>query len=126
MKPDCAFEPDAAEIRCVECEKLTGLTGTCEDVGFCADCKEDFIQGAMHEGGTRAQAEAAFSATLVSLIEGAPFKTKFIPRRVLHVAVDGKPLCGAKGGPHPLTNNQNESNCKRCLKRLAAQKAIQS
>jgi hypothetical protein len=122
VNADCAFEPDAVEVRCVECEKRTGLMGTCTDLDFCASCKEEFIQGAMHDSGaTRAQAESQFSAMLISLIEGAPFKAKYVKSRALHIAIDGQPACGAKGGPHPLTTNPNESNCKRCLTKTAKQ-----
>lgn len=120
MKPDCAFEPDAVEVRCVECERPTGLAGTCQEIDFCSSCREDFISGAVHDGMTRAQAEAEFSAMLISMIEDAPYKAKYVTKRVLHVAADGKPLCGARGGPHPLTTNPNDSNCKRCLKKSAA------
>jgi hypothetical protein len=96
--------------------------GTCTDIDFCASCKEEFIQGAMHDSGaTRAQAGSQFSAMLISLIEGAPFKAKYVKHRALHIAVDGQPACGAKGGSHPLTTNPNESNCKRCLTKIAKQ-----
>lgn len=117
MALDCAFEPDAVDVRCVECEKPTGLVGTCQEIDFCASCKEDFIQGAMHDRSTRTEAEAEFSAMLISMIEGAPFKAKYAKHRALHFSIDGKPACGAKGGPHPLTHNKNETNCKRCLRR---------
>lgn len=115
---ECAFEPDAVEVRCVECEKPTGLVGTCRDIGFCASCREDFIQGAVHDGRSRTKAEAEFSAMVISMIEGAPYKAKYARRRVLHIQVDGKPACSVKGGPHPMTTDPNESNCKRCLARM--------
>jgi hypothetical protein len=118
---ECAFEPESTEIRCVECGKPTGEMGTCTDLDFCASCKEEFIQGAMYDGATRAQAESRFSAMLISLIEGAPFKAKYVKSRALHIAIDGQPACSAKGGPHPLTTNPNESNCKRCLAKTAKQ-----
>jgi hypothetical protein len=115
MTPDCAFEPDAVEVRCVECDRPTGLMGTCQDIDFCASCREEYVQGIMHDGSTRAEAEVDFSAMLISLIERAPYKAKYAHRRVLHIAVDGKPACAAKGGPHPMTTDPHESNCKRCL-----------
>jgi len=120
MTPECAFEPDAIEVRCVECGKPTGLMGTCQDVDFCAACKEDLITASMHDGLTRAEAEAEFSAILISQIEGVPYNVKYVRHRVLHVSIDNKPACGAKGGPHPLTTNKNESNCKRCLRKMKA------
>jgi hypothetical protein len=113
--PDCAFEPDAVEVRCVECQKTTGLSGTCNDIDFCASCKEDYILSSEAHGSNRTQAEAEFSALLITLIEGAPYKAKYAHRRVLHIESSGNPLCGARGGPHPLTINAAESNCKRCL-----------
>lgn len=116
---ECAFEPDSIEIRCVECGKPTGVTGTCQEINFCASCKEDFIQGAMHDGATRTAAEARFSALLISMIEGAPYNAKYAPRRVLHLSVNGKPACGVKGGPHPTTERAAESNCKRCIIKYA-------
>jgi hypothetical protein len=70
MKPDCVFEPDSVAVRCIDCGKPTGLTGTCKETDFCSSCKEDFIQSAMKAGPTRSEAEAKFSALLVSLIEG--------------------------------------------------------
>lgn len=115
---ECAFEPDAVPVLCVECEKPTGLMGTCRDVDYCASCKEEFIQGAIYDGATRAAAEKRFSAMIISMIEGAGYKAKYATRRVLHVSVGGKPACSARGGPHPLTTNPNESNCKRCLRKV--------
>lgn len=112
---ECAFEPESAEIRCVECDKPTGEIGTCRDIGFCGECREKFIQGSMHDGATRKKAEAEFSAMMIGMIEGSPYKAKYAPRRVLHLSVNGSPACGVKGGPHPMTENKNEVNCKRCL-----------
>lgn len=112
---ECAFEPESSEIRCVECDKPTGVMGTCRDIGFCMDCREGFIQEAVYDGATRKQAEARFSAMVISMIEGSPYKAKYAPRRVLHLSVDGRPACGVKGGPHPMSGNKNEVNCKRCL-----------
>lgn len=112
---ECAFEPESTEIRCIECGKLTGIMGTCADVGFCAHCREQFIQGCMEDGTARTKAEVRFSEMVIGMIEGAGYKAKYVPRRVLHLSVDGRPACGIKGGPHPLTENKNEANCKRCV-----------
>lgn len=112
---ECAFEPESTEIRCVECDKPTGQMGTCRDIGFCAECREQFIQGCMDDGTTRPRAEARFSEMVIGMIEGSPYKAKYAPRRVLHLSVDSKPACGARGGPHPLTENKHEVNCKRCV-----------
>lgn len=117
---ECAFEPESAEIRCVECGKPTGLMGTCADVNYCDPCREGFIQGAMYDGATRQKAEAQVSAMLISIIEGSPYKAKYAPRRVLHLSIDGHPACGVRGGPHPMTEKKNEVNCKRCVVKAAA------
>lgn len=119
MSGECAFEPDITEIHCVECGKGTGQTGTCKDVGFCVACREGFITSHVAVGHTRREGETSFSEMLITMIEGRGYNSKFMPQRVLHVASDGKPLCGAKGGPHPITANCDESNCKRCLRRGA-------
>lgn len=116
---ECAFEPDAIDVRCIECEKPTGLMGTCRDINFCTSCREAFIQGYTYGGSTRVEAEAEFSAMLISMIEGAPYKAKYTPHRVLHFSIDGKPACSARGGPHPMTANSNESNCKRCIAQIS-------
>lgn len=107
---ECAFEPDATEILCVDCGKSTGQMGTCQDVGFCDECRSIYIAG---------KGEAEFSEMLISMIEGTPYRAKYIPRRVLHLSRAGHPACGTKGGPHPLTTNKNEVNCKRCLTQSA-------
>ena len=122
MIGECAFEPDATPILCVECEKPTGLTGTCQDVDFCASCKQELIDGAMADGASRQEAERRYSAMLIGMIEGRPYKIKYVTRRVMHLRVEGRPACGIKGGPHPMTANPNESNCKRCLKSESANK----
>lgn len=107
---ECAFEPDSVEILCIDCGKPTGITGTCEDVGFCQPCRDTYIAAGI--------TETEFSEMLISLIEDQGYKAKFHPHRVLHISLDGKPACGIQGGPHPLTTNTNESNCKRCLQRI--------
>ena len=112
---ECAFEPESTEIRCVECEKPTGEMGTCRDVGFCAECRESYIAAGMAHGLSRTASETDFSEMLITMIEGRGYKAKYKTRRVLHLSVDGKPLCSVKGGPHPLTTNRDETNCKRCL-----------
>lgn len=71
----------------------------------------------MAHGTTRQQSEARYSAMVISMIEGASYKAKYARRRVLHPSVEGSPACGVKGGPHPMTKNKNEVNCKRCLAR---------
>jgi hypothetical protein len=113
---ECAFEPESTEIRCVECNKPTGKMGTCQEVDFCSSCRDEFIQGSMYDGATRVEAEARFSAMLVSMIEGTPYRAKYARQRVMHISIDNKPACHARGGPHPLTTNPSDSNCKRCLK----------
>lgn len=117
---ECAFEPESAEIQCVECEKPTGLMGTCADVNFCNSCREEFIQEYMANGTTRPKAEARFSAMMISMIEDAPYKAEYARRRVLHLSSGASPACGVKGGPHPMTENKNEANCKRCVAKAAA------
>ena len=106
---ECAFEPESAEIRCVDCDKPTGVMGTCRDVGFCEDCR------ARYES-SDSIGKAGFSEMLISMIEGEGYQAKYAPKRVLHFSVEGKPACNAGGGPHPLTTSRDESNCKRCLK----------
>lgn len=112
---ECAFEPESTEIRCVECEKPTGVMATCRDIGFCAECRDMYVDAGVQHGLTRQASEADFSAMLVSMIEGSGYKAKYARRRVLHLSVDGYPACGVKGGPHPMTQNKNEVNCKRCV-----------
>lgn len=119
MTNECAFEPDIVEIHCVQCGRPTGETGTCRDVGFCAACRRKYVDALVARGVSLQAAKADFSAMLIGMIEGRHYKVKFVPQRVLHIASDGKPLCGAKGGPHPLTTNRDESSCKRCMKRGA-------
>ena len=116
---ECAFEPDIVQIPCVECGKGTGQTGTCKDVGFCVTCREEFISAGVEAGRTRKESETSFSEMLVTMIEGRGYRSKFKPQqRVLHLSRHGSPFCGIKGGPHPLTANADEANCKRCLKVL--------
>jgi hypothetical protein len=103
---ECAFEPESTEIRCVDCDKPTGVMGTCRDIGFCAECRASYVG----EYG-----EIGYSEMLITMIEGENYNAKYKPRRVLHLSVNDKPLCGVKGGPHPLTTNRNEANCKRCV-----------
>lgn len=109
---ECAFEPQSTEIRCVECDKPTGAMGTCRDVGFCAECRAGYVA-------EESIGEAGFSEMLISMIEGRGYNAKYKPRRVLHLSADGKPICGVKGGPHPLTENKNEANCKRCVSKAS-------
>jgi hypothetical protein len=116
MDNECAFEPDISEILCVECGKGTGQTGTCKDLGVCMACREDFISSGVAIGFTRREAEISFSEILITMIEGRGYNSKYKPRRVLHFARSGTPVCGIKGEPHPVTTNVSESNCKRCLK----------
>jgi hypothetical protein len=54
---------------------------------------------------------------VITMIEGKSYNAKYTRKRVLHLSVDGKPACGARGGPHPLTSNRDESNCKRCVRK---------
>jgi hypothetical protein len=107
---ECAFEPDSVEIRCVDCDKPTGVMGTCRDVGFCTECRIAYETCDTVD-------KVGFSEMLISMIEGKHFNAKYARKRVLHLSVDSKPACGAKGGPHPLTSNKDESNCKRCVKK---------
>ena len=91
--------------------------GTCHEVDFCSSCRDEFIQGLIYDGATRAEAEARFSALLIGMIEGTLYyKAKYARHRVLHISIDNKPACRARGDPHPLTTIRDESNCKRCLK----------
>jgi hypothetical protein len=118
---ECAFEPDMTEIRCVECNRTTGRMGTCRDVDFCAACREEFITSGVSVGFTRKEAEVSFSEMLIAMIEGRGYNSKFKPQRVMHLSRHGSPYCGIKGGPHPLTEDVNQSNCKRCLKVVASE-----
>jgi hypothetical protein len=108
---ECAFEPDMMEIHCVECGKNTYQTGTCEDVNFCAGCRQDYIDSQTAVGYTVREAEISF----ITMIEGRGYKARYKPQRVLHLSRHGSPYCGIRGGPHPLTANVNETNCKRCI-----------
>lgn len=120
---ECAFEPESTQIRCIECGKPTGEIGTCQDVGFCAGCRADLIDAGIAEGMSPEASRAEFSAMLISMIEGKGYNAKYVKRRVLHLSVNGKPACSAKGGPHPLTENENEANCKRCVTRISQSEA---
>ena len=113
---ECAFEPESTEIRCVECGQPTGVMGTCQDVGFCQHCRQEFIDAFVAEGFSRKEGGPRFSEMLVTMIEGQGYKARYAKSRVLHLSIDGTPACRAKGGPHPLTENKNEVNCKRCVK----------
>lgn len=112
---ECAFEPDSIEVRCVECGKPTGTLGTCADIDFCAKCREDYVDVCMAEGMSVKAANVRLSEMLITMIEGQGYKSKYKPKRVLHLSVNDNPACGVQGGPHPLTTNINEANCKRCL-----------
>lgn len=105
---ECAFEPESTEIRCVDCDKPTGQMGTCRDIGFCAECRAAYV----NEPNI---GEKGFSEMLIAMIEGKGYRAKYVARRVLHLSISGQPACGARGGPHPLTENKNEANCKRCV-----------
>lgn len=103
---ECAFEPDATEIRCAECGGPTYESGTCQDIGFCAKCRAMWID---------IIGEQEFSEMVIGMIEGEHYRAKYAPRRVLHLAFNGRTACNAAGGPHPTTANKTEVNCKRCL-----------
>jgi hypothetical protein len=89
---ECAFEPESAEIRCVDCGKPTGEMGTCQDVGFCAKCRTVYVS-------EPSIGEAGFSEMLIAMIEGRRYNSRYKPRRVLHLSVNGSPVCSVKGGP---------------------------
>ena len=112
---ECAFEPESTEIRCIDCEKPTGEMGTCQDIGFCAECRASQISAGIEQGLSREASEAKFSVMLISLIEGSRYKAKYRTKRVMHFSVNDEAACGARGGPHPMTENKNEVNCKRCV-----------
>jgi ribosomal protein S27E len=104
---ECAFEPDSFEVRCMDCDRRTGVVGTCKDVALCPACRAGYIAAGF--------SELEVSEMIITLIEGRGYKTKYVRKRVLHLSINGKTVCGAKGGPHPLTTHRNESNRKRCL-----------
>jgi hypothetical protein len=108
---ECAFEPDSVEIRCVDCDKPTGVMGTCRDVDLCSECRASYVKAGF--------SKAEVSELLITMIEGRGYRAKFAHRRVLHLAIDGYPACGIKDGPHPMTTNRNETNCKRCVTKAA-------
>ena len=104
---ECAFEPDATDILCSECDKPIGMTGTCRDVGICESCRADWIELLGEQG---------FSEMLISMIEGRGYRSKFMPRRSMHYGTGGIPLCGARNNQkQPTTVKRAEVTCKRCL-----------
>lgn len=107
---ECAFEPHSAEIRCERCGNGTGVMGTCQDLDYCDSCREYLIA----EHGAQ-----KFSEIRISLIEGREFKAKYMTsKHVIHFSIDGNPLCGQRGGPHPGTSNPDDVTCKRCAAKL--------
>jgi hypothetical protein len=106
---ECKFE--LSEIRCVECGKPTGDIGTCDDRAYCSECRTIF---------EKLKGKNAFARYVVRLIE----REKYHPKsRVLHFdSGSNLPLCAARGGPHPLSKNINEVNCKKCLRKSVTAK----
>lgn len=108
MDAECRFEPDALPILCVDCEKPTGEMGTCDDQGLCAACRQEYIAVGV--------SEVKVSRMMIGLVSGEHgYKPQ---RRVLHFDNGSGPVCHARGGPHPVTVNRNETNCKRCVRKL--------
>lgn len=111
MSNQCAFEPDSVEITCFECDKpIVGTSGTCTDKGLCPACRTAYLDAGL--------SEQDVSAMLISVIEGEPFNAKYIRHRVLHFNDGTGVACHASGGPHPVTDDRNATNCKRCLRAI--------
>lgn len=114
MSQECKFEPDALPILCVDCDKPTGEMGTCDDHGVCAECRQLYLDAGI--------SEKEVAGMMIGVVSGEyGYKPQ---RRVLHFNAGNGPVCHARGGPHPMTQNRNETNCKRCLSKLPEMLAI--
>lgn len=108
MTQECKFEPDALPILCIDCDKPTGETGTCDDHGICNDCRQKYLDAGINERDV--------SIMMIGVVSGEyGWKPQ---KRVLHFDNGTGPVCNARGGPHPVTVNRNETNCKRCVRKL--------
>lgn len=105
---ECRFEPGVVPLRCDNCNRnIPGTVGTCEDRDLCPACEQMMLAGTWT---TKEIAVYRFHLA-------AGFDTKMFPtNRKLHFGLVN-PLCATRGGPHPLTENIDEVNCKRCLRR---------
>lgn len=110
MERECRFEPDALPILCVDCEKPTGQMGTCDDRDICASCRQEYRDVGI--------SEAEIAALAIGVISGQEFGWK-PTKRVLHFDSGSGPICNVRGGPHPVTVDRNETNCKKCVRKLA-------
>lgn len=110
MSAECRFEPGLA--RCTECGAPTDEPGTCEDFAYCWKCRKALVDIMGEEEGER-----IYGSYVLTAIEGHEYKPK---HRVLHFNNGGGPVCHARGGPHPVTDNRNETNCKKCVQAIAA------
>lgn len=106
---ECRFEPEGFPILCIDCEKPTGEMGTCDDKGICPVCRQKYLDADFTE------AEVA-----VMVIGVVSDEWGYKPRnRVLHYDNGSGPVCHARGGPHPVTDQRNETNCKKCVRVLS-------
>lgn len=109
MTEECRFEPDATPIICLDCDKPTGEMGTCDDHGVCAACRQKYLDAG------RTKDEVA--TMMIGVVSGEfGYRPK---KRVLHFKIESGTACHARGGPHPVTDNRNETNCKKCVRALA-------
>jgi hypothetical protein len=96
---ECRFE--LKDLRCANCNRLTGNLGTCDDVDLCAKCRRDYDE-ANHPN--------ASAKLIVKLIEGHKFHPVI---RAVHLSSNGQTLCGRKGN-HNTTAEAEDVTCKRC------------
>lgn len=111
MQQECQFEPSFA--RCSECGAETDEHGTCEDYALCWRCLKVISDGL----GFEAEARRDYGQNVLAAIEGHKYRPG---HRVLHYDEGGGPVCHVRGGPHPVTDSRNETNCKKCVRVLAS------
>jgi hypothetical protein len=105
---ECAFEPGFAS--CAECGRSTDELGTCKDFALCYHCKRELVENMGDD-----EANRIYRSYILTSVDGHDHKP---PHRVLHYDNGSGPVCHPRGGPHPVTVNRNETNCKKCVRVL--------
>lgn len=105
---ECAFEPGFAP--CAECGRVTDERGTCQDYALCWKCK-----GELREAVGSEEFDRDYGQNILAAIEGHKYRPS---QRVLHYDDGNGPLCHVRGGPHPVTDRRDDTNCKKCVRAL--------
>lgn len=111
MQEECRFEPGLAP--CAECGGPTDEPGTCEDYALCWRHKKELTENV----GNEPEAKDLYGRYILASVEGNSNYRP--PHRVLHYDAGSGPVCHARGGPHPVTDQRNETNCKKCVRKIA-------